>query len=190
MSKTKQTIAAFIARRLKLYSPCFYLSFYQQIETNYWSTWSTLFPSEREINGLTSGLTEITKKRIIETFKMSGSSKSRRRRYNTPSSDESDGSIDSAEQERRKDLRERDEFANRLQKKDEGKTRKLVESSEKKGYAEAAKRLKLESEDRQKVLPHLRIQSRRKYLEKRKDDKVAELEADIMDDEYLFDSSV
>jgi len=27
-------------------------------------------------------------------------------------------------------------------------------------------------------------------LEKRKDDKVAELEADILDDEYLFDESV
>ncbi|KAG4079462.1 hypothetical protein HA402_005159 [Bradysia odoriphaga] len=121
---------------------------------------------------------------------MSSDNKSRRRRYNTPSSDESDGSVDSAEEERKRDLKERDEFANRLQKKDEGKTRKLVESSEKKGYEEAAKRLKLELEDRQKVLPHLRIQSRRKYLEKRKDDKVAELEADIMDDEYLFDNSV
>lgn len=121
---------------------------------------------------------------------MSSGNKSRRRRYNTPSSNESDGSVDSAEEERRRDLRERDEFANRLQKKDEGKTRKVVESSDKKGYEEAAKRLKLELEDRQKVLPHLRIQSRRKYLEKRKDDKVAELEADIMDDEYLFDNSV
>lgn len=39
-------------------------------------------------------------------------------------------------------------------------------------------------------MPHLRIQSRRKYLEKRKEDKVAELEADILDDEYLFDEKV
>lgn len=39
-------------------------------------------------------------------------------------------------------------------------------------------------------MPQLRIQSRRKYLEKRKDDKVAELEADIQDDEYLFDDNV
>lgn len=129
-----------------------------------------------------------TSKEAKQQTKMSSGSKSRRRRYNTPSSDES--SIDSAEEERRRDLKERDEFANRLQKKDEGKTRKVVESSDKKGYEEAAKRLKLELEDRQKVLPHLRIQSRRKYLEKRKDDKVAELEADIMDDEYLFDNSV
>lgn len=39
-------------------------------------------------------------------------------------------------------------------------------------------------------MPQLRVQSRRKYLEKRKDDKVAELEADIQDDEYLFEENV
>lgn len=50
--------------------------------------------------------------------------------------------------------------------------------------------MKLEHEDRDKILPQLRIQSRRKYLEKRKEDKVAELEADIADDEYLFDDNV
>lgn len=54
----------------------------------------------------------------------------------------------------------------------------------------AAKRLKLELEDRDKTVNQLRIQSRRKYLEKRKDDKVAELEADILDDEYLFSDEV
>lgn len=40
------------------------------------------------------------------------------------------------------------------------------------------------------MLPVLRIQSRRKYLEKRKEDKVAELEADIADDEYLFEEEM
>lgn len=48
----------------------------------------------------------------------------------------------------------------------------------------------MELEDRDKVVPNLRIQSRRMYLEKRKEDKVAELEADILDDEYLFDDKV
>lgn len=57
-------------------------------------------------------------------------------------------------------------------------------------FEEAAKKLKLESEDRDKMLPVLRIQSRRKYLEKRKEDKVAELEADIVDDEYLFEEEM
>lgn len=66
----------------------------------------------------------------------------------------------------------------------------MIQVSDKKGFEEAAKRLKLEHEDRDSILPQLRIQSRRKYLEKRKEDKVAELEADILDDEYLFDEKV
>lgn len=59
-------------------------------------------------------------------------------------------------------------------------------TSEKRVYEEAAKRLKLEAEDRSKIIPKLRIESRQKYLKKRTEDKVAELEADIIDDEYLF----
>lgn len=57
--------------------------------------------------------------------------------------------------------------------------------------AEAAKRLKLmETDAREKLVPKLRVESRRKYLEKRKEDKVAELEADIIDDEYLFEEEM
>lgn len=97
--------------------------------------------------------------------------------------------MDSEEEARRRDIKERDEFAQRLKQKDEGRTRKVVESTSRKAYEEAAKRLKLEAEDRDKLLPKLRIHSRRQYLEKRKDDKVAELEADILDDEYLFEES-
>ena len=105
--------------------------------------------------------------------------------------DSSSEEIDSEEESRRRDLKERDEFAERLKKKDEGRTRKVLESSSsRKLIEEAAKRLKLEHEDRDKILPQLRIQSRRKYLEKRKEDKVAELEADILDDEYLFEDAV
>lgn len=56
---------------------------------------------------------------------------------------------------------------------------------------EAAKRLKImETDVREKLVPKLRIESRRKYLEKRKEDKVAELEADIVDDEYLFEEEM
>ncbi|KPJ06495.1 hypothetical protein RR48_14234 [Papilio machaon] len=97
---------------------------------------------------------------------------------------------DSAEEQRKKDIKERDEFAKRLKKRDEEKVKKVTESTSKRSYEEAAKRLKLEAEDRNKILPKLRVQSRRKYLEKRKEDKVLELEADIADDEYLFDESV
>lgn len=57
--------------------------------------------------------------------------------------------------------------------------------------AEAAKRLKImETDMREKLVPKLRVESRRKYLEKRKEDKVAELEADIIDDEYLFEEEM
>ncbi|CAG4944483.1 unnamed protein product [Colias eurytheme] len=97
---------------------------------------------------------------------------------------------DSVEESRLKDLKERDEFTKRLRKRDEEKVKKVTEVTSKRSYEEAAKRLKLEAEDRDKILPKLRIQSRRKYLQKRKDDKVVELEDDIADDEYLFDESV
>ncbi|XP_055303004.1 pre-mRNA-splicing factor ATP-dependent RNA helicase DHX16 [Sitodiplosis mosellana] len=117
---------------------------------------------------------------------MADSKSSRRRKYSTSSN----SSVDSAEDERRKDLKERDEFANRLRKKDESHTRKVTEASGKKGFEEAAKRLKMELEDRDKIVPNLRVQSRRIYLEKRKEDKVTELEADIADDEYLFHDEV
>ncbi|XP_065220095.1 pre-mRNA-splicing factor ATP-dependent RNA helicase DHX16 [Planococcus citri] len=86
------------------------------------------------------------------------------------------------------DRRQRDEFVERLKKRDEGVTRKVASRSDQKAYEEAAKRLKLENEkDREKLIPKLRVDSRRKYLEKRKEDKVLELEQDIVDDEYLFD---
>lgn len=57
--------------------------------------------------------------------------------------------------------------------------------------AEAAKRLKIvETDTREQLVSKLRIDSRRKYLEKREGDKVAELEADILDDEYLFEEEM
>ncbi|XP_017771064.1 PREDICTED: putative pre-mRNA-splicing factor ATP-dependent RNA helicase DHX16 [Nicrophorus vespilloides] len=111
-------------------------------------------------------------------------SRDKKKRYE----DSSDS--DSAEEARKKDLKERDEFANRLKQKDANRTRNIVAASEKKAYEEAAKRLKIEAEDRDKMVPMLRIHSRRKYLEKRKDDKLQELEADIQDDEFLFENDI
>ncbi|KAG6796962.1 pre-mRNA-splicing factor ATP-dependent RNA helicase DHX16-like [Apis mellifera caucasica] len=97
---------------------------------------------------------------------------------------------DSEEERRKKDIKERDEFANRLKAKDESKIRKVAMPAGS-GAAEAAKRLKImETDMREKLVPKLRVESRRKYLEKRKDDKVAELEADIIDDEYLFEEEI
>lgn len=115
---------------------------------------------------------------------------SRKKRYETSSSDSESADSDSAEEARKKDLKERDEFADRLKKRDKERTRNIVHASERNAYEEAAKRLKLETEDREKIIPTLRIKSRRKYLEKRKDDKLVELEADIVDDEYLFEEEI
>lgn len=60
-----------------------------------------------------------------KSLKMSDTKSSRRRKY----SSSSESSVDSAENERRKDLLERDEFANRLKKKDDKTTRKVLEVS-------------------------------------------------------------
>jgi pre-mRNA-splicing factor ATP-dependent RNA helicase DHX16 len=118
---------------------------------------------------------------------MSKKEKKGRKRYESSSDSES---IDSEEEARRKDLQERDEFASRLKKRDETKTRNIVQASDRRAYEEAAKRLKMENEDREKMIPMLRVHSRRKYLEKRKEDKIAELEEDIADDEYLFEDEM
>lgn len=118
---------------------------------------------------------------------MSNKGERKRKRYETSSDSES---VDSAEEARRKDLKERDDFAERLKERDEQKTRNIVQASERRAYEEAAKRLKLENENREKIIPSLRIRSRRKYLEKRKEDKIQELEADIADDEYLFEEEM
>ncbi|GAB6023367.1 Putative pre-mRNA-splicing factor ATP-dependent RNA helicase dhx16 [Chamberlinius hualienensis] len=99
---------------------------------------------------------------------------------------DSEDEFDKQERERMEDLKERDEFANRLKAKDKDKTRNIVERSDKKAYEEAAKRLQLEADDRKKIVPKLRVESRRKYLVKRKEDKLVELEGDVKDEEYLF----
>lgn len=117
---------------------------------------------------------------------MSKSDKKRPKRYDTSSSD----SVDSEEEARKKDLKERDEFADRLRKKDKDRTRNIVHASDKRAHEEAAKRLKMEIEDREKMIPALRKISRRKYLEKRKEDKMIELEEDIQDDEVLFEEEM
>lgn len=115
----------------------------------------------------------------------------RRNRYERSSSE---SEVDSAEEARRKDIKERDEFANRLRQRDEDKIRRKIPAigsgNDQKAYEEAAKRLKMETADRESLIPELRKQSRRQYLAKRKDDKLAELEADIADDEFLFEEEV
>ena len=102
---------------------------------------------------------------------------------------DSEDEFEKMERERRKDLEERDAFAQRMIKKDKEKQRNVNEKSEKKAYEEAAKRLAMENENKEQLLPDLRKESRRKYLAKRKEDKILELKDDIADDEFLFDDS-
>lgn len=101
--------------------------------------------------------------------------------------DETDeDSEEEMEKDRLKDLDERDKFAERLKKKDKEKQRSVMSKSEKRAYEEARKRLEMEAEDRKKIIPELRKKSRRDYLKKRNVDKLDDLEAELMDEEYLF----
>ena len=65
-------------------------------------------------------------------------------------------------------------FAQRLKQKDEGRTWNVRESSSRKSYEETVKRLMLEDDAQDELIPQLKKQSRLQYLEKRKDDKVRE----------------
>ena len=53
-------------------------------------------------------------------------------------------------------------------------------------YEEATKRLKLEQEDRRKIIPELRKKSRRDYLDKRGKEKLEDLELELNEEDYYF----
>ncbi|XP_071097598.1 pre-mRNA-splicing factor ATP-dependent RNA helicase DHX16-like [Haliotis cracherodii] len=130
------------------------------------------------------------KKRNIRKKQESSESSSESERNDADDLDadlDMDSESDPDEAERQLDLKERDEFAKRLKDKDKEKTRTVTSKSDKKAYEEAKKRLQLETEDRKRIIPDLRKQSRRDYLKKRGHDKLEDLEAEIIDDEYLFD---
>ena len=124
--------------------------------------------------------TYITLRSAISGSTMASTSRKRTSRH------QEQVSSDSSDDETKRDLRERDEFAQRLKDKDRGKQRNIVERSEKKAFEEAAKRLKLEAEERKSIVPKLREESRRQYLSKRKEDQLELLEGDIRDEEMLF----
>ena len=115
--------------------------------------------------------------------------KKKKKKEDKNAKDDDEDEFEKMENERQADLKERDEFHQRMIAKDKEKQRNIATKSDKKAFEEAAKRLAQEKEDRAKMIPDLRIQSRRAYLGKRKEDKLSELKADILDDEYLFDES-
>jgi pre-mRNA-splicing factor ATP-dependent RNA helicase DHX16 len=90
------------------------------------------------------------------------------------------------EEARKEDLKERDAFSERMKQRDKEKTRNIVERSDKKAMEDARKTLNLVAADRKKLVPELRVKSRRDYLKKRRGDKLDEVRGDIEDEEYLF----
>eukprot|EP00954_Amorphochlora_amoebiformis_P000705 54804-Amorphochlora_amoeboformis.AAC.1 len=83
---------------------------------------------------------------------------------------------------REKDLRERDEYAERLRKRDEKSTKKVVES------AEARKRREMMEEEQDEIalMKKLREMSRQHYLGKREKEQIEYLRRIVKDEEYLF----
>ncbi|TFY83671.1 hypothetical protein EWM64_g352 [Hericium alpestre] len=95
------------------------------------------------------------------------------------------------ERERLRDIRERDEFAERVKQRDVDRTKRLVEDRSSKATgaaAEAAQRRKLadDSASRALAMPSLREHSRQEYLTKRELQQVELLRKEIADDEALF----
>ncbi|TQS34935.1 hypothetical protein Golomagni_04662 [Golovinomyces magnicellulatus] len=104
------------------------------------------------------------------------------KRIKTTHQNDSEDDLDEEERERRRDQREKDEFAKRLASKDADKTRKLVEdrSSAKQGSILAQRRALAEDAAlRNAALPDLRERSRQEYLKKREAERLALLRKQV-----------
>ncbi|KAK2734323.1 hypothetical protein FQN55_002821 [Onygenales sp. PD_40] len=89
-----------------------------------------------------------------------------------------------AELDRQKDLKERDEFAKRLAKKDDSKAKKIVEDRSSTRDSEVARRRAL-AEDaaaRSAAMPDLRLRSRQEYLKKRETERLALLRKQVAEE--------
>lgn len=101
---------------------------------------------------------------------------------------ESGSELDEAiknERERERDLWERDEFAKRLKRKDDEKTKKIVEdrSSTKEGRILAQRRaLAEDAAKREAAMPDLRERSRQEYLKKREEMQLALLRKQVAEE--------
>lgn len=93
------------------------------------------------------------------------------------------------EDERIKDLKERDEFSERLKARDKENTRKIIEDRSSKASADTLIRRKLanDAEARNAALPQLRERSRQQYLTLREKQQIALLEREISEMEIIFD---
>ncbi|KAI8601961.1 hypothetical protein EDD21DRAFT_373131 [Dissophora ornata] len=108
-----------------------------------------------------------------------------RERESRPAKTEEELEEERLEQEREENLRERDEFANRLKIRDESKTKKLVEDRSSK--TDSRRNLADNPEARKAALPSLRERARQEYLAKREEIQIEKLRMQIRDEEQLFD---
>ncbi|CCM01881.1 uncharacterized protein FIBRA_03952 [Fibroporia radiculosa] len=95
------------------------------------------------------------------------------------------------ERQRLDDLKERDEFAERVKQRDREKTKRVIEDRSSKATgaaAEAAERRRLADDGlaRELAMPSLREHSRQEYLSKREIQRIELLRREIADDEALF----
>merc|ERR1719272_1621320 len=91
---------------------------------------------------------------------------------------------------RARDLRERDEFSQRLKAKDDDKTKKLMEAKMSKEDREEAERRKQaegikDEVEYSEMMTDMRVYSREEYLKKRESQKVQALQDIVNDEEFL-----
>ncbi|VDQ04652.1 unnamed protein product [Trichobilharzia regenti] len=87
---------------------------------------------------------------------------------------------------RQNDLKERDAFVKRLVDRDQQETKRLSSKPASK-HEEALKKIAAGEVSREEMVAELRKASRRAYLKKRQSDKLADLQAEIKDEELFFD---
>ena len=95
------------------------------------------------------------------------------------------------EDRRIEDIKERDEFANRLLGKEKDKTKSIHnnENNNKKQESEYDKILAMSRDDKERTLAERRRQARMDYVRDRAGDKLEELNQDIQDEETLFENT-
>ncbi|OJK03348.1 hypothetical protein ASPACDRAFT_111021 [Aspergillus aculeatus ATCC 16872] len=86
------------------------------------------------------------------------------------------------ELERKRDLEERDEFAKRLAKKDDSKSKKIVEDRTRAGEAARRRALADDASAREAVMPEIRLRSRQEYLKKRETERLALLRRQVAEE--------
>ncbi|PAA85199.1 hypothetical protein BOX15_Mlig005237g1 [Macrostomum lignano] len=107
--------------------------------------------------------------------------------------DDGEDAFEREEQLRQADLRERDAFSKRVLERERDRTRRVGESRSARAAAAAAADRRAASSaalsdfDKNAQLRELRTKSRREYLNKRKYDKLQDLEQEVLDEDALFD---